>query len=168
MDPATETPQYRLLEPAFYAPELIPAGSIISTEAPPGPHLEPWNEAAVLRMAAWLTIEVDEIDPLTKKKTGNRIRPNEKYRRVTYTGGAQQTATVIAPPVPADANGTSLAEINIRAATDPRPPVARKFSTRSPVENSITSAAPGVIIDPPVVAVIEKGPKATTVTGGPT
>ncbi len=154
----SEMPQYRVLEPAFFAPDLIEPGSIIATNAPPGPHLEPWNAAAKAAMEAWLTEEYDEIDPKTKLKTGAKVRPHEKYRRAEYVATAQQTAEVISPPEPNDAMGQTLAQLTQRKSTDQRPPPARLFKKVSPVEDD----AP-----PPAAVVIKAAPKDTTVTGGP-
>jgi len=152
----SETPQYRLLAPAFFAPDLLEPGTIIATEAPPGPHLEPWNEAAKARFEVWLNEEVDEIDPRTKDKTGKKLKPHAIYRRVDYVAADQQTATVIAPPEPADVMGSTLAELSQRKSTNQRPPPSRQFKTKSPVED-----------EPKVATVIEAAPATTTVKGGP-
>ncbi len=153
----SEMPQYRVLEPSFFAPDLIEPGSIIATDAPPGPHLEPWNAAAKARMEEWLTEEHDELDPKTKVKTGAKVRPHEKYRRVEYTAGTQQTAELISPPEPSEAMGQTLAELTRRKSTDQRPPPARQFKTVSPVADA----------EPPAAIILKAAPKDTTVTGGP-
>ncbi len=153
----TEVPQYRVLEEAFFAPDLIPVGSIIATDACPGPHLEPWNDAAKARMEAWYNEEFDEIDPKTRDKTGKKIKPHAVHRRAEYVAADQQTATVIEAPEVGDGGGKTLAELAVRKPTDQRPPPSRQFKKVSPVEDA----------PKPTAAVISPGPKTGTVTGGP-
>ncbi len=153
----SEMPQYRVLEPSFFAPDLIEPGSIIATNAPPGPHLEPWNEAGRVAMNAWLDEEHDEIDIKTGLKTGKKIRPHAKYRRAEYSPSEQQTAQVLEAPEPTDAMGQTLAELTRRKNTDQRPPPARQFKRQSPVEDT----------PEPTALVVKAAPKDTTVTGGP-
>ncbi len=150
-----EMPQYRLLEPAFFAPDLLDPGTIIATNAPPGPHMEPWNEAAKARMEAWLSEEHDEIDPKTLEKTGKKYRPHAKYRRAEYTPSAQQTAFVVEEAEENAPVGQTLAELQMRRPTDQRPGPAVRFKKASPVA------------DNPTVAVLKPAVKDTTVTGGP-
>lgn len=159
----TELPQYRTLEPTFCAPDLIPSGSIIEFEGPPGPHLEPWNESARDAFAAWCDEEFDEIDPKTKDPTGKKIKPRAKYRPVAYVETPQQTARVIAGPEPTDGIGQTLAEMSLKKNTDQRPPAARRFKKESPV----SAIAPSTEAPPPSAKVIEAGPASGTVKGGP-
>lgn len=152
-----EIPQYRVLEPAFFAPDLVQVGSIIATTVMPGPHLEPWNDAAKVKMEEWYNIEVDEIDPKTKDKTGKKIKPNAKYRPAPYVPAEQQTAQVLEGPEKDERGGMSLAEIQQRKPTDQRPPPARRFKKVSPVESDVA----------PTAAIISAVPAPTTVKGGP-
>lgn len=152
-----ETPQYRVIEPAFFAPDLIPVGSIIATDAPPGPHLEPWNEAAQARMEAWYDAEVDEIDPKTKDPTGKKIKPNARYRPARYDASPQQTAQVIEEPEAAQPAGLTLAQIQQKKNSDQRPPPASRFSKKSPLEAAAPKSA----------TVVEAAPSTSTVKGGP-
>lgn len=123
-----ELPRYKVIEKAFFAPNLVEVGSIIETEAPPGPHLVPLNKAAAKRMEAWYTMEVDEVDPKTKLKTGAKVRPNERFRRQSYVPAEQQTAEVLAGPTKEDVTGQSLSEIMAaRKSTDQRPAPAKSL-----------------------------------------
>lgn len=151
-----ETPQYRVIEPAFFAPDLIPVGTIIATDAPPGPHLEPWNEAAKARMEEWYSTEMDEIDPKTKEKTGKKIRPYAGYRPAPFNPAPQQTAQVLEEPESAAPAGLTLAEIQQRKPTDQRPPPATRFKKTSPVADA-----------PKAATVVEAAPPTTSVKGGP-
>jgi len=167
----TDTPQYRLLEDSFFAPDLLLAGSIIATDATPGPHMEPWNDAAKARFDAWLNEEWDEIDPKTKDKTGKKWKPHAKYRRVEYVPTAQQTAQVLQAPEASDAHGLTLGELSVRKATDQRPGPARRFKAVSPVEDAPVPA-PSVTVEPvpapePAAKVVAAAPPSTTVSGGP-
>ncbi len=152
----SETPQYRLLSEAFFQPDLLPAGSIIATEATPGPHMEPWNEAAQARYEAWLNEEWDELDPKTKDRTGKKFKPHAQYRRVEYVATPLQTAEVIQAPEAAEAGGKTLADLQVRKSTDQRPPASRQFKTISPMEAA-----------PKTAAVLEAGPPTSSVKGGP-
>lgn len=144
-------PRYKVLEQSFFAPNLVEAGSIIETQATPGPHLYPLNDEARERFEAWLTEEYDEIDPTTRKPTGKKLRPHERYRRVEYTAGSQDTAELIAEPKHEDKVGQSLHEINLKRSTDQRPKPKKEIQI-APEE-----------LEPPSAAVIEAGPPATTV-----
>lgn len=144
-------PRYKVLEQCFFAPNLVEAGSIIETEATPGPHMAPLNAEAEARYEAWLTEEVDELDPKTRVPTGKKIRPHERYRRVAYVGAQQDTAEIISGPKKEDVVGQSLHEINLKRNTDQRPKPKKEIQVE-----------PEDLV-PPSAAVIEAGPPATSV-----
>lgn len=141
-DTAPQIPIYRVLpwmgsDHTFIAPENVPAGSVIETDAPPGPHLEPLNEAAELRMEEWYSEAFPAKDEKGKLLRGQFEYPHAKYRVVAYSPGDQQTARIISGP-PKDegtTNPLSLAEIAARAPTvntDQRPgPAANSRRVRA-------------------------------------
>lgn len=122
----TEAPKYKLLSDAFFAPKLLPAGSIVATHAPPGPHMQPLNDAAEARMEEWYHEEFDEIDD-KGKKTGQKVKPHLKHRIQRYEPGVVHPVEVLAEPR-ADDMTKSLtvaeASMNRPLDTDQRPPPA--------------------------------------------
>lgn len=123
MDPQREIPEYRLVEPAFFEPNLLPKGSTIKWDGEPGNHLEPLNEAAYLRLEEWYNFEVDEIDPKTMKPTGLKLRPRMKFKSTIYNPAAVHEATVMALPEPRKETAMSLTEsLNTHKPTPQRPP----------------------------------------------
>lgn len=127
------TPEYRTLEATFIAPHYIHAGSVIRTEGPPGPHLQPLNEEARSRMEEWLKEPHPEKDD-KGKLTGQTHTPHEQYRRPDYVEADTHTVEIVSGP-PKDQPGsldTSLAAAaNLRPSTDQRPGPAPVFADGS-------------------------------------
>lgn len=149
----TDVPQYRVLQDSFFAPRMVYAGSIISTHAPPGNHLEPLNEAAVARMEEWYNQEFDEIDE-KGKKTGQKVQPHMKFRIQLYEPGVVHSVDVLAEPRADDmTDSLSLAAAHqqTRVDTDQRPGPARVPEAVAMAEQS------GVSLDE---AAAPTGPKA--------
>ena len=152
MDPQREIPEYRLKEPSFFAPNLLPKGSTIRYDGEPGNHLEPLNEAAYLRLEAWYDYEVDELDPTTRKPTGNKLKPRLKFKPGDYVASDHSVAHVVALPEEQKPGGMGLAEsLNTHKATDQRPPPAMEsnrpvWRPDAPVE-AAAPPAPGPAVD---------------------
>lgn len=121
-----ELPRYRLKQPSFFEPELLPAGSIVTFTGVPGDHLEPLNAAAEARMEEWYDSEVEEIDPRTRAKTGKYIKVRAGRKRVIVPQEQADFTQVEARPT-ADTGEViqSLGEIMAaRKPTNQRPPPA--------------------------------------------
>lgn len=127
MDPNEQIPEYRVLEDSFFEPNYVLKGSVVRGTFSPGPHLQPLNAAAEAKMEEWYRTEMDELDPKTRKPTGKKEYPHEKYRIATYAAGERHDAQIVSGP-PKDEPGTlSLPEqfANTRVNTDQRPPPDR-------------------------------------------
>lgn len=159
----TETPRYRVLQDSFYEPDLVRAGSIIETSAPPGPHVEPLNRAAWERLEAWYEEEFDEIDN-TGKKTGNKIKPHAQYRLRPYVEAQSYTTDLIeAPGADDDTKTLSVAEVALQKPTSQRPPPARKRRADvyvPPAEGETAKVLSAAA--PPPVGVSGGGPRRVT------
>lgn len=119
-----EIPTYRIVDPkgAFIEPQLVAAGSVIRYNGPPGPHLEPINDAARERMEAWYEEEYDEIDD-KGKKTGQKVKPHARYRMAppSETPATLYGVEVLAEAIPME-KVQSLAEIMAaKTSTNQRP-----------------------------------------------
>jgi hypothetical protein len=122
-DTTGETPRYKLLADAFFAPRMLKAGSIIATHASPGNHMEPLNEAAEARMEEWYN-EKHPVVGKDGKATGEHHHPHAKYKIQRYEPGEVHHVELLAEPKPQDmTDSLSLAEVDqVRYKdTDQRP-----------------------------------------------
>lgn len=161
MEPSTtEVPEYRLVGPAFFEPNLLPPGSIVRFRGSPGPHLEPLNRAAWEAFEAWYKEEYDEIDPKTMEKTGRKHRPHEKYRIRPYSPAEHQAAEIVKLGGPDSAPSLSLAEsmATNRLATDQRPGPSTRTQPvyQPPAEEAALEAAPEPAVEVVAVAAPDK------------
>jgi len=170
----SDTPEYMIQKVEqsvgwFAAPNLIPIGSIVRTDAPFGPHFVPLNEAAKAKMQAWL----DEEHPAADKEgrplfnadgTAKKWRP---HRQTQFGGGAPTPAfSVEVVSAPSKTDGPkleTLAEIQAKGAapTDQRPP-PQAYTGLPPRE-----ALPSVVKNEEgeaVAEVVAVGPAPTTTT----
>lgn len=115
----------------FAAPDLIPAGSRVKTDAPFGPHFVPLNEAAKRKMQEWLDQEYQAADkegrPLFKADgTPQMYKP---HRQTQFgSGPASEPFSVQVVSTPSKLDGPklqTLAEIQAQGpgggSTDQRP-----------------------------------------------
>ncbi len=122
MSSQEELPRYRLLQEAFFAPDMLPAGAEISYDGVPGDHLEPLNEAADLAMETWYNSEVPEYDPKTKELTGKMIKVRAGRRPTPYEATLPSNVTIESMPPEGGEKVQSLAEIMaLRKPTQQRP-----------------------------------------------
>ena len=151
------TPQYTVLDKAgtFIGSTLIPAGSVIETDGPPGPHLDPLNDEAKARMQTWYDEEYPLYDDKFKRVVVDGepqfFQPHKEFEIRRYASGEAQTATVLAPP-PRDMKLLSLSEVLIKQDTDVRPPPAIAPGKVTQLEESL-----------PEVKLTKVGPKPNTV-----
>jgi hypothetical protein len=118
-----QTPEYRVLVPTFFEPDLIPAGARVKWEGAPGDHLEPLNAAAKARMDAWYEQEIDLVETQTGKTLG-KVKPHRGMSFVSAPTEPAAPMQLLAVPDHDDesSNIMTLAQITTaRKATDQRP-----------------------------------------------
>jgi len=143
-----QTPEYRVLVPSFFEPDLIPAGARIKWEGAPGDHLEPLNSAAQARMAEWYEQEIDQVETATGKVLG-RVKPHRGMSFVSTAPTEVHAITILAVPDHDDesSNIMTLAQITTaRKATDQRPGPATppKYKEKVLVQPAPAPPAEGV------------------------
>lgn len=149
-------PRYRLLADAFFAPDLVYAGSIIETYAPPGSHMEALNEEAREALELFYDEEFEFVitDPQGEKRT-IKHRPRQDLRPQPSAPGNAHSVTLLKGPDAAGGNGLTLANLAAQKRnTDQRPgpeparaPVPAEFL--EPVEG------PGQDLEPSAIAVVQ-------------
>lgn len=144
--------QYQLKEKAFFAPNLLPAGTVITYDGSPGHHLDPLNEEAVARMEAWYEEEMPELNE-KGERTGRKVKLHAMHRFAPQDAPEVFGVTVDALPVEENEKVMSLAEIITagKASTNQRPPPVARPKTRA-------TAAPGEVL------VQSVPPSQTTIT----
>lgn len=158
------TPEYKVVvrEGAFIPPHgLIPAGSKIAYDGPPGDHLFPLNDEAVARMEEWYGEEhpvrdKDGATVLGPDGLPRLYKPHEKYRLVgaPKAGGASpQAVTVLAPPPADQGDSMTLAETlydrTKPVSTDQRPGPAPYFAEAPVPDPAISAPLAGVEVAAP-------------------
>lgn len=175
MDASSELPRYKIVETEqskgwFAAPDLIPAGSIVSTDAPFGPHFAPLNEAAKAKMQAWLDEEYQMADkkgePLWSDGKPVMYKPHrQSHFAANPTPSTPHQVQVESTPSRTDGPKLqTLAEIMAAgpASTDQRPPPSPFLPPR---DYTAAPASEVVDEDGKVVAVVEvAGPPISSVT----
>jgi len=125
-------PRYETLAPTFIAPlPLIPKGTVIEFDGPPGPHLHPLNKEAHEAFERWYAEESDELEPGTFRKTGQKVRLREQFRAQHVAPVEPSTVRIVeAPPKEAAPSWEqSIAAISQPAATPFTPPPPLKPRT---------------------------------------
>lgn len=123
------TPLYAVLAEMFVPPDKIPVGSIIRTNAEPGPHLKPLNEEATLRMEEWYqkvftfteTTYLPDGSPELKTRSH---QPHMKFKinEQSLEDYEAHSVEVVRPPSADMPGALSLGETLLRhISTDPRP-----------------------------------------------
>lgn len=169
-----ELPKYRIVKTEqssgwFAAPDLIPAGSVVYTDAPYGPHFEPLNEAGRAKQLAWLDEEYQAADkdgrPLFKSDgTPVLYKPHRQSNFAANSAPAVPYKVQVAS-TPSKTDGPALqtlAEIMAAGpkATDQRPPAeAYRLPPREAAPVEVKNE------DGDLVALVaEKAPPTSTVT----
>ncbi len=173
----SETPEYMVQKVEqstgwFAAPNLIPNGSIVRTDAPFGPHFAPLNDAAMAKMQAWLDEEHPAADKEGRPLFNADGSPKKwKPHRQTQFGAGPATDpfTVEVVSAPSKLDGPklqTLAEIQAQGpgggSTDQRPG-PQPYSGLPPR----TPSAPVELKNEEgesIAEVVAVGPPATTVS----
>ncbi len=128
------TPVYRLLEEAFFAPDLIPPGTEFEFTGAPAPAFLPLNDAARKRMDAWYEEEHPAADRDGNPIPGKMWRPHAKYRiGHNSTPAEERHLRILSMPTPEDQPQIqTLAETmaGLKKNTDQRPGPAQEFRDR--------------------------------------
>lgn len=174
-----EIPRYRLTEPAFFEPEILPAGTELDWEGSPGMHMVPLNKAAHDKLEEWYMKRSPAIDKKGELIEGKTVQLRRKFRRVLPKDApAAVAAANVRLPTDVEEKAATLAEVMgaSKKSTDQRPGPKRvlvKPEYKPPVEAEAEAAPAPEELDPEplqpkavVTAAVEKDPVKTHLTKG--
>lgn len=111
-------PQYRLLADTFFAPKMVLAGSIVATNAEPGPHLMPLNDAAKTKMEAWYDEDHPTLDKDGTVNFEKTYKPHAMYRYAEQAAVEVHDVHVLSDPQLNQTGELSLAASLYAGKTD--------------------------------------------------
>lgn len=129
-----DRPVYKLLEEAFFAPDLIPPGTEFEFTGAPGPTFLPLNTAAQARMEEWYMEDHPAADKEGNPIPGKTWKPHLKYRiGHNSTPAEERHLRILHMPTAEDQPQVqTLAETmaGMKKNTDQRPGPAQEFIDR--------------------------------------
>lgn len=145
----SEMPEYLVLQDTFFAPKMVLAGSKVATHAPPGPHLQPLNEAARQRMEEWYEEEHPTLDKNGDPNYDKTYKPHAMYRYADLAEVQQHEMHVLAEPGKETPGNLSLAEslYGGPAPTDQRPGPAAAPVERAPVGEAMAAQSGAKVVE---------------------